>query len=63
MIEFSTLFLGLVGGPQVVEVAVDNRVAAVEMRLDGEQIGRLEEAPWRLAIDLAPGASVRWLAN
>jgi hypothetical protein len=62
MIEFLTLFLGLVGGPQVVEVAVDSRVAAVEMRLDGEQIGRLEEPPWRLAIDLGEQLTVRELA-
>lgn len=61
MIEFLTLFLGLVGGPQVVEVAVDSRVAAVEMRLDGEQIGRLETAPWRLEIDLGPRLAVREL--
>ncbi len=61
MIEFLTLFLGLVGGPQVVEVAVDSRVAAVEMRLDGEQIGRLETAPWRFEIDLGARLAVREL--
>ncbi|MGB5999066.1 MAG: hypothetical protein WBI00_01150, partial [Thermoanaerobaculia bacterium] len=61
MIEFLTLFLGLVGGPQVVEVTVDSRVAAVEMRLDGEQIGSLEKSPWRLEIDLGEGLAVREL--
>jgi hypothetical protein len=62
MIEFLTLFLGLVGGPQVVEVAVDSRVAVVEMRLDGEQVGRLAEPPWRLEIDLGKGLAMRELA-
>jgi len=61
MIEFLTLFLGLVGGPQLVEVSVDSQVAAVEMQLDGEQIGRLEKPPWRLEIDLGTGLAAREL--
>ena len=52
MIEFVTLFLGLVAGPQVVEVAVAETAAAVEIRLEGRAIGRLEGPPWALEVDL-----------
>ncbi len=52
MIEFLTVFLGLVSGPQMVELAVVGEVAAVELHLDGERAARLEESPWRLELDL-----------
>ncbi len=52
MIEFVTLFLGLASGPQVVEVAVGEPAAAVELRLDGETVARAEEPPWTLEVDL-----------
>ncbi len=52
MIEFVTLFLGLASGPQVVEVAVGEPVAAVELRLDGRAVARAEEPPWALEVDL-----------
>ena len=45
MVTFLTLFLGLTVGTTVVEFAVDQTVAAVEIRLDGAVVGRLEEAP------------------
>ena len=52
MIEIVTLFLGLVTGPQPVEIAVGPEVASVEIRLDGRAVARLE-APLRQAeIDL-----------
>ena len=57
MIEFVTLLLGLVAGIQTIEVSVDDRVARVEMLLDGQTIGRLEESPWLVDCDfgqLAP---------
>ena len=46
-----SLFLGLVSGPQVVEVAVAERVATVELRLDGRAVGRLAGPPWRAEVD------------
>ncbi|RMH21251.1 MAG: hypothetical protein D6696_06295 [Acidobacteria bacterium] len=52
MIAFVTLFLGLVAGPQTVEVAAGETVAAVELRLDGAPVARLEAPPWRAEIDL-----------
>ena len=51
MIAFVSLFLGLVTGSQVVEVAVAERVATVELRLDGAAVARLAEGPWRAEVD------------
>lgn len=51
MIAFVSLFLGLVSGVQIVEVAVAERVATVELRLDGEIVGRLSGEPWKSEID------------
>lgn len=53
MIEFLTLLLGLVAGPATVEVAVSEgaKVAAVELRLDGETVARRESPPWRFVVD------------
>lgn len=52
MIEFATLLLGLVTGPRWVEVALRPPVAAVEIWLDGQEIGELTESPWRFEVDL-----------
>ncbi len=51
MIQFVTLLLGLTLGVKPVEVAVAGDVAAVELRLDGRSIGRLEGPPWTLEVD------------
>lgn len=51
MISFVSLFIGLVMGAQVVEVAVDPRVSRVELRLDGEVLGQLEGPPWSTRLD------------
>ncbi len=51
MIEFVTLFLMLTWGVRPVEVAVGGAVAAVELELDGEAVGRLEGEPWSLEVD------------
>lgn len=51
MITFLSLFLGLVTGVHTVELAVSDAVAEVEVRLDGEAVGVLREAPWRLDCD------------
>ncbi len=44
MIEFLSLFLGLVVGAQPVELA--GEAATVELRLDGEIVDVLDEPPW-----------------
>jgi hypothetical protein len=54
MIAFVSLFLGLVVGPQVIEVAVDPAVARVEVRLDDRPVGTLDGPPWKLIADFGP---------
>lgn len=55
MVAFATIFLGLVLGNQVVELAVDGPVAAVEIRLDGEVVAARSEPPWLFVIDFGSG--------
>ncbi|MEM7584885.1 MAG: hypothetical protein AAF560_15945 [Acidobacteriota bacterium] len=62
MIEFVTLLLGLVTGVQAVEVSVDERIAAVELRLDGELVGTLDEPPWFLNCDFGEELAPRELS-
>lgn len=52
MIEFLTLFLGIVAGPQQVALLVDEQVSRVELRLDGESVAAAEQPPWEMKIDL-----------
>ncbi|MCZ6726756.1 MAG: hypothetical protein O7A98_05310 [Acidobacteria bacterium] len=58
VVAFATLFLGLTVGPHRVELLVGRDVAAVEIRLDGRTIARLEGAPWEgdcdLGVELEP---------
>lgn len=51
MIDFVTLLVGIITGLHTVEVVVQPRVAAVELRLGERVVGRLEEPPWKLDID------------
>ncbi len=46
MLTFLTLFLGLVYDVHPVELSVSAEVAAVELHLNGEQIGKLTGEPW-----------------
>ena len=57
MIAFATLFLGLVLGPQHVELAVQGDVAVVRLELDGQPVGTLAGPPWKQEVDL--GATLR----
>ena len=52
MVEFITLFIGLLNGPQMLEVSVTEEVAQVELRLDGATVATLEKEPWRAEVDL-----------
>jgi hypothetical protein len=54
VIEFITLYLGLVLGPQNLEVSVGPDVAAVEIVLDGETIATMTGKPWQIECDLGP---------
>lgn len=51
MIAFASLFIGLVLGPQTVALTVGNGVAAVVIRIDGEELGVLRGEPWAFEHD------------
>jgi hypothetical protein len=51
VIDFVSLFLGLVVGSHPVEVAVPQEVARVELRLDGAAAAVLRAPPWRADVD------------
>jgi hypothetical protein len=51
VIAFATLLLGLIVGPQPVEVLVGESVAAVEVLLDGRRIGEMRSPDWSLICD------------
>jgi len=62
VIEFVTLLLGLISGPQVVEVRPARPVAAVEMVLDGETVARRTGPPWRFVVDFGDDLAPHQLA-
>jgi len=53
-VVFLTLLLGLVGGPQRVELAVEGAPAAVEILFDDEVVARLTAPPWVADLDFGP---------
>ncbi len=61
MIAFATLFLGLFLGERPVEVVVGEGVAAVELWLDGESLGRMTEPPWTMPCDFGSELAPRHL--
>ena len=50
-IIFLTLYLGLIGGPQPVQVQVGSNVKLVRFLLDGRDVGISKSAPWSIIID------------
>jgi hypothetical protein len=51
-IVFLTLYLGLIGGQQPVQVQVGANVKSVQYLLDGRDVGVLKSEPWTLIVDL-----------
>lgn len=52
MLEFASLFLGLVWGLQPIEMVVgDPRIARLEFHLDGRRAAALAGPPWKVALD------------
>jgi hypothetical protein len=51
MVEFLSLFLGLVSGLQPVELRIEEPVETVELRLDDRSIAQLRGEPWVAACD------------
>lgn len=48
---FLTVFLGLISGLQPVHLRVDATVKSVKLTLDGREVARLTQAPWRTTVD------------
>ncbi len=61
MVEFLTLFLGLVSGIQTIEVSVTEDVAAVELMLDGEVVAEIDGEPWQAEVNLGADLKPRIL--
>lgn len=51
MVTILTLFVGLVTGVQTVDLEVGERVARVELRLDGRAVAVRTRPPWRMRVD------------
>jgi hypothetical protein len=51
---FLTLFLGLISGPQHVELQPGPAVASVHILLDGKEVGAMQHAPWSVNVDFGP---------
>ena len=51
MVTFLTLLLGLVIGEHQIDLAVDDRVASVEVLLDKTLVGVLRSPPWSITCD------------
>lgn len=51
VLAFATIFLGLIVGPQPVEVRVDGRVETVALELDGRRVAELDGPSWRGTVD------------
>jgi hypothetical protein len=60
-IIFLSLFLGLVSGPQMIELQVDAGIRSVRVEVDGRAIGVLEQTPWQEMMDLGDGLQPRRL--
>lgn len=54
MIAFGSLLLGLIVGPQPVELLVGEAVFSVEVRLDGRSLGRHQGEDWSFRLDFGP---------
>jgi hypothetical protein len=52
VVEFVTLFVGLVVGTHQVEVETSETTAVVEIRVDGERLAEITGPPWVAAVDL-----------
>lgn len=51
---FLTLFLGLISGPQRVDLQPGPAVKSIRILLDGKQVAALTRAPWNATVDFGP---------
>lgn len=61
MLTITTLFLGLVVGPQPVEIAADAAVARIVLTVDGAPCASLAAPPWSARCDFGPTPAPRRL--
>jgi hypothetical protein len=50
-IVFLSLFLGLVSGPQPIDLHVDDAIQSVRILVDGREVKTLSQAPWHAVLD------------
>jgi hypothetical protein len=51
---FLTLFLGLISGPQRIDLQPGPAVKSIRILLDGKQVAALQKAPWSAMVDFGP---------
>jgi hypothetical protein len=51
---FLTLFLGLISGPQRIDLQPGPAVKSIHILLDGKQVAALQQAPWTATVDFGP---------
>jgi hypothetical protein len=51
---FLTLFLGLISGPQRIDLQPGLSVKSIRILLDGKQMAALQKAPWSVTVDFGP---------
>jgi len=50
-IVFLSLFLGLVSGPQPIDLHVDGAIKSVRILVDGREVKTLAQPPWHAVLD------------
>jgi hypothetical protein len=50
-IVFLSLFLGLVSGPQPIDLHVDDAIKSVRILVDGREVKTLSQSPWHAVLD------------
>lgn len=55
-VVFLSLFLGLMGGPHMVDLQVGSEVRSIRMLLDNRPVAVLQQPPWRATVDF--GSSI-----
>ncbi|HEV7572796.1 MAG TPA: hypothetical protein VGQ21_14960 [Thermoanaerobaculia bacterium] len=51
---FLTLFLGLISGPQRIDLQPGPAVKSIHILLDGKQVAALQKEPWSVTVDFGP---------
>src|SRR5947209_18673066 len=51
---FLTLFLGLISGPQRIDLQPGAAVKSIRILLDGKEVAALQKAPWSAPVDFGP---------